>query len=76
MSSEDTSPKLAPDTPVMTYQQMIEGQSLMMKFLKKIEVRVKGEKVTTTYFWEFPDKIIAKTFAEQIKAAFESGAGR
>ncbi|MEM2385891.1 MAG: hypothetical protein QXO67_02805, partial [Candidatus Bathyarchaeia archaeon] len=49
------------DQPVMTYGQMIEGQSLMRKFLKKIEIKIKGERVVTSYIWEFPDEVIAKT---------------
>jgi len=56
--------------PVLTYGQMLEGQSLLRKFLKKIEIRVKGEKVVTSYIWEFPDEIVAKTFAEQMKEQF------
>ena len=63
--------KTPSDAPVITRQQLIEGQSLMMKFLKKVEVRIRGEKVILTYFWEFPDKLIAKEFAERTKAAFE-----
>ncbi|MEM1540706.1 MAG: hypothetical protein QXJ07_04915 [Candidatus Bathyarchaeia archaeon] len=60
------------DQPVMTYGQMIEGQSLMRKFLKKIEIKIKGERVVTSYIWEFPDEVIAKTFAQQMKDAFEA----
>jgi len=63
--------KVSPETdlsqPVMTYGQFLEGRSLLRKFLKEVQIRVKGEKVTTCYFWEFPDEIIAKTFAEQMK---------
>ncbi len=59
------------EKPVMTYGQMLEGQSLMKKFLKKIEIRIKGEKVITSYIWEFPDEVVAKAFAENMKASFE-----
>jgi hypothetical protein len=59
------------NTPVMTYGQMLEGQSLMKKFLKKIEIRIKKEKVITSYIWEFPDEAVAKIFADQMKTAFE-----
>jgi hypothetical protein len=68
---KSATPILPPEQPVMTYGQLLEGQSLLRKFLKKIEIRVKREKVVTSYIWEFPDEVVAKTFAEQMKLSFE-----
>jgi len=58
--------------PVMTYGDMLQGQSLLKKFLKKIEIHIKGTKVVTSYIWDFPDEIVAKTFAETMKDQFEA----
>jgi hypothetical protein len=44
---------------------------MMQRFLKGIEIKVKGNKVQTIYNWEFPDEIVAKTFAESMKEQFE-----
>jgi len=62
-------------TPVMTYGQYVEGQSLIRKFLKEIKIKRTGSTVTTTYIWKLPDEIIAKNFALSMKEQFEQQLG-
>lgn len=61
------------DYPIMFKSQFTEGQSMMKSFLKGIDIKVRGCKVRTTYIWEFPDKLVAKSFAEGMKTQFEGG---
>ncbi len=68
---ENVMPQIPAEQPVMTYGQLVEGQSLLKKFLKKIEIRIKRTQVITSYIWDFPDEVVAKAFAEQMKVSFE-----
>jgi len=61
------------DYPIMFKSQFVEGQAMMKSFLKGIDIKVRGCQVWTTYIWQFPDKIVAKSFAEGMKAQFEGG---
>jgi hypothetical protein len=61
----------SPDAPIMTVSQFQQGAQMMARFLKSIEIKVKGNKVQTIYHWEFPDEVVAKTFAESMRAQFE-----
>jgi gamma-glutamylcysteine synthetase len=64
-------PVNVPDEPVMTMSQFQQGAQMMHRFLKGIDIKVKGNKVQTIYNWEFPDELVAKTFAESLKEQFE-----
>jgi gamma-glutamylcysteine synthetase len=64
-------PVNVPDEPVMTMSQFQQGAQMMQRFLKGIEIKVKGNKVQTIYNWEFPDEVVARTFAESMKEQFE-----
>ena len=57
--------------PVMTYDEYLQGQSLLKKFLKEIKIKRQGTRVVTSYIWEFPDELIAKNFAYSMKEQFE-----
>ena len=61
--------------PVMTYDQYMQGQSLLKKFLKEIKIKRQGTRVITSYIWEFPDELIAKNFAYSMKDQFEQQLG-
>ena len=61
--------------PVMTYDEYLQGQSLLKKFLKEIKIKRQGTKVITSYIWEFPDELIAKNFAYSMKEQFEQQLG-
>jgi len=61
--------------PVMTYDQYMQGQSLLKKFLKEIKIKRQGTRVVTSYIWEFPDELIAKNFAYSMKEQFEQQLG-
>lgn len=61
--------------PVMTYDQYLQGQSLLKKFLKEIKIKRQGTRVITSYIWEFPDELIAKNFAYSMKDQFEHQLG-
>jgi hypothetical protein len=61
----------SPDAPIMTMSQFQQGAQMMQRFLKGIDIKVKGNKVQTIYNWEFPDEIVAKTFAESMRSQFE-----
>jgi len=65
--------KASQDYPVMMHSELTAGQQMMKQFLKHVEVRIKGNKVVTSYHWEFPDEIVAKSFAHGMKETFESG---
>lgn len=71
MSKKEQVGTPSPDTPVMTYGQFQQGAQMMQHFLKKIDINVDGSKVQTIYHWEFPDEVVAKSFAESMKAQFE-----
>jgi gamma-glutamylcysteine synthetase len=64
-------PVNVPDEPVMTMSQFQQGAQMMQRFLKGIEIKVKGNKVQTIYNWEFPDEVVARTFAESMRSQFE-----
>ena len=70
-TSSVSPPVNVPDEPVMTMSQFQEGAQVMQRFLKGIDIKVKGNKVKTIYNWEFPDELVAKTFAESMKGQFE-----
>jgi hypothetical protein len=61
----------SPDAPIMTVSQFQQGAQMMARFLKNIEIKVKGNKVQTIYNWEFPDEVAARTFAESMRSQFE-----
>ena len=61
--------------PVMTYDEYLQGQSLLKKFLKEIKIKRQGTRVITSYIWEFPDELIAKNFAYSMKEQFEQQLG-
>jgi hypothetical protein len=69
--SKEQSSEIPPNTPVMTYDQYQQGAQMMQQFLKGIDIKVKGKRVETIYKWEFPDELVAKTFAENMKEQFE-----
>jgi hypothetical protein len=60
----------SPDAPIMTVSQFQQGAQMMARFLKSIEIKVKGNKVQTIYHCEFPDEVVAKTFAESMRSQF------
>jgi len=64
-------PKTKGDFPIMYKSDFNAGQRMMMRFLKGIDIKIKGKKVTTIYNWEFPDELVAKAFAHGMKAQLE-----
>jgi len=64
-------PKGKSDYPIMYKSDFDAGQRMMMRFLKGIDIKIKGKKVTTIYNWEFPDELVAKAFAHGMKAQLD-----
>jgi len=58
---------------MMDKKQFEIGMGLLKNFLKKIEVDVEGKRVVFKQYYEFPEEIIAKSFAKSIKEQFEGG---
>jgi len=47
----------------LTPEQLQQGQTLLAKFVKKIELKVSGKLVDLTWKLEFPSEEMAKAFA-------------
>jgi len=61
------------DYPVMMRSEFTAGQEMMAQFLKGVDITVRGNKVNCIYRWEFPDELVAKSFAEAMKSQFDVG---
>lgn len=76
LPDKQTIEKLTTDTPtpqnppILTYNQLQQGQQLLQQYIKSITCKIKGNKLDITYHWELPTPELAKALAEGIKQQF------
>ena len=56
-----------------TQENLQLAQFYLKQFLKKISIKVKGNVVTMTQYYELPDPTLAKAFAKNLAETFKRG---